>query len=86
MMHQYDYRPGPNRNSEFIKELFDRTNAQNAAIEKGWHDRREEERRRKLGPLPGPSPVAYRRQRSGGGGLFWLAALAFVGARLLHLF
>ena len=75
----------PTGRTEFIKKMWKDTNTTNAKIAKDWAVRREEQRRLDLGLPPGPSPVTYGGQRSGGSGLFLLAVLAVVGGVLLHL-
>jgi hypothetical protein len=71
----------PTGRTQFTKDLWDKTNKTNAAIEKTMRERREEERRYRATAFPSSSS-----RTSGGGGLFWLAALAFLGGVLLQLF
>ena len=85
-----DYRPGPHFAGVFVEELMERTKAQNVAFEKMMTERLQEERRLRDSldgyPSGGNLSSGNHVKRKGGGGLFWLAAFAFVGAKLLHLF
>ena len=87
-MYQYkyrDYRPGYGGTKTFLDEMWERTNAQNAAIYKRWEDdRREAQRlREELGLPTGNGGGNCAGGGSGGSLLFWIALFALVAAVLL---
>jgi hypothetical protein len=77
----------PTGRTQFIKELWDKTNKNNDAFAKRMSERRAQERRYRADAYPDSNigDIGNRRKR-GGGGLFWFAALAFLGGVLLQLF